>query len=271
MKSIAVGFFDGVHLGHQAILKGAESALTFRNHPLSVLAPANAPVLIMTPDERLDAIRACGVKEPRMLDFTRETAECPPEEFAARHFAGKRVVCGENWRFGRGGRGDANLLRAMGIAVEVVPYAEHKGERVSSSRIRESLARGEIGEANAMLGRRFSVCGTRQAGKGMGAKIGFPTVNLAIGRRLGIPFGAYEVASGDRRGVANYGLAPTMGAEAWREPVLEVHWLCDVESSRKFSPACCSVEFVRFIRPERKFASVEELRQQIVSDCGGVS
>ena len=149
LESVAVGFFDGVHLGHQAILGRASRALTFGNHPLSVLAPERAPRLIMTPEEKVAAIRACGVGEVEVVDFTPELAALSPEEFAARHFVGldgsrRSVVCGENWRFGAGGRGDADFLRRLGFDVEVVPYAVFDGERVSSSRIRRSLADGDI-------------------------------------------------------------------------------------------------------------------------------
>ena len=161
-QSLAVGFFDGVHLGHQAILKGADAALTFRNHPLTVLAPEKAPRLIMSVEERVAAIKACGVGEVTVLDFTPELAEMSADEFVG--FLNKRrgrrfslVRCGENWRFGKGGEGNAEWLRTKGIDVEIAPYVEHKGERISSSRIRRCLENGEIEDANAMMGRRFQV------------------------------------------------------------------------------------------------------------------
>ena len=169
LQSLAVGFFDGVHLGHQAILKGADAALTFRNHPLSVLAPEKAPRLIMSVEERVAAIKACGVERVEVLDFTRELATMSAEEFV--DFLNKRrgrrfslVRCGENWRFGKGGAGDAEFLRRMGFEVEVVPYAEYKDERISSSRIRAALERGAIEDANAMMGRRFKVQGSKARG-----------------------------------------------------------------------------------------------------------
>lgn len=267
MKGIAVGFFDGVHLGHQAILKGADVALTFSNHPLSVLAPENAPVLVMSPSERVEAIRSCGVEEVRMLTFTRGLAEMSPEEFVRLHFTGCSVRCGENWRFGRGGCGDAEFLREHGIPVEVVPYAKYKEGKISSSRIRACLARGEIADANAMLGRRFAVCGMRRSGKGIGTKIGFPTVNIVPERPLDIPLGVYEVDVGGRHGVANFGLAPTMGAGSWQEPVLEVHLLGSGRVDGEDGLQTPRVEFLRFIRPERKFSSVDELTRQIAADC----
>ena len=274
LQSLAVGFFDGVHLGHQAILRGASAALTFRNHPLSVLAPDRAPRLIMTPEERVAAIRACGVADVTVLEFTRELAEMPPEAFAAKYLSSSgsglasSVRCGGNWRFGKGGAGDAAFLRARGIGVEVVPYAEFKGEPISSSRIRAALERGEIADANEMLGRRFQVSGSRFRGKGEGTKLGYPTVNLKLETcSLKLPLGVYAVEVAGARGVANYGLAPTMGDRAWTSPVLEIHFL-DGRAIRTIEQSNnLQVSFVRYVRPERKFGSAADLQRQIAADC----
>ena len=282
MTSLAVGFFDGVHLGHQAILKGADAALTFRNHPLTVLAPEKAPRLIMSCEERVAAIRACGVGEVTVLDFTPELVAMSPDEFVTRHLASSvsrlksSVRCGANWRFGAGGTGVAAFLRSRGIAVEVVPYAEYKNERVSSSRIRAALERGEIEDANAMLGRKFEVQGLKFKGKGLGTKIGYPTVNLRIperescecgeSSRIVLRRGVYEVELEGLKGIANYGTAPTMGDKAWRKNVLEVHLPEDSPDSLD-SRSKLRVSFLRFIRPEKKFDSIDDLRRQIAADC----
>ena len=275
VQSVAVGFFDGVHVGHQAILRRAGRALTFRNHPLSVLAPERAPRLIMSPEDKIAAMRACGVAEVELVDFTPEFATLAPEDFAGRFFVGRdggrcSVVCGENWRFGAGGRGDAEFLRKRGFDVTVVPYAVCNGERVSSSRIRRSLGAGEIGEAAEMLGRRIAASGRRFGGKGMGAALGFPTVNLRLEASPAslLPFGVYEVVACGTKAVANYGLAPTMGAAAWTEPVLELHFVDAVPTC--LSAESMQVEFVRFIRAEAKFASVDDLRRQISADVAAV-
>ncbi len=275
VQSVAVGFFDGVHVGHQSILCRAGRALTFRNHPLSVLAPERAPRLIMSPEEKIAAMRACGVAEVELVDFTPEFAALSPEDFAGRFFVGRdggrcAVVCGENWRFGAGGRGNAEFLRERGFDVTVVPYAVCNGERVSSSRIRRSLGAGEIVEASEMLGRRIAALGRRFEGKGMGAAMGFPTVNLRLEASPAslLPFGVYEVAACGAKAVANYGLAPTMGAAAWTEPVLELHFVNDVPTC--LSEESMQVEFVRFIRGEAKFASVDDLRRQIAADVAAV-
>ena len=279
MSSLAVGFFDGVHLGHQAILKGADAALTFRNHPLTVLAPEKAPRLLMSCEERVAAIKACGVKNVTVLDFTRELAEMPAEEFLARHLMSfvsrlkSSVRCGANWRFGAGGTGDAAFLRAHGIEVEVVPYAEFKGERISSSRIRRCLENGEIEDANAMLGRRYEVRGIREEGKGLGRQIGYPTVNLKLETlSLKLPLGVYEVEVEGLRGIANYGFAPTMGGKAWKTPVMEVHLLGEgAEDVRLETVDGVSVTLARHIRPEKKFDSIDDLKRQIAADCATIA
>ncbi len=238
--TIAVGFFDGVHLGHQAILRGADAALTFVDHPMTVLSPEWTPQLIMTYDERVRTILECGVREVRSLAFTPELAALSPDEFACRYLGrGNRVRCGANWRFGAGGAGDAKWLEANGYEVEVVPYAEFNGMAISSSRIRKALAAGEIEDAEAMLGRPVVIRGEVVQGKGVGRKIGYPTINLRKG--------VYAARVKDEKAIVNYGTAPTMGDLSWSEPVMEVHLL-------------------KFLRDERKFASVEELKNQIAKD-----
>ena len=289
-QGLAVGFFDGVHLGHQAILKGADAALTFRNHPLTVLVPEKAPRLIMSVEERVAAIKACGVGDVTVLDFTPELAEMSAEEFVREHLlaakgrkGAQRIRCGENWRFGKGGAGDAEFLRRMGFVVDVVPYAEFKGELISSSRIRGCLERGEIEDANAMLGRRFQVSGFRFQGKGLGGKIGYPTVNLRIlerescecgeSSRIALRRGVYEVELGGAKAIANYGTAPTMGDKAWGKNVLEVHLLEDSPDSfdSRDSRSEFCVSFLRFIRPEKKFDSIDDLQRQIAADCATIT
>ena len=279
LQGLAVGFFDGVHLGHQAILKGADAALTFRNHPLTVLAPEKAPRLIMSVDERVAAIKACGVGEVTVLDFTPELAEMSADEFVREYLlaakgrkGAQRIRCGENWRFGKGGEGNAEWLRAKGFDVEIAPYVEYKGERISSSRIRRCLENGEIEDANAMMGRKFKVQGSRFKGKGLGKEIGYPTINLELSTlNLELPFGVYEVEVEGRKAIANYGFAPTMGDKAWSSPVLEIHILHSTPTPPTYTSDSTEVEFVRFIRPERKFDSVEDLQRQIAVDCAKIT
>ena len=279
LQSLAVGFFDGVHLGHQAILKGADAALTFRNHPLTVLAPEKAPRLIMSAEERIAVIKACGVKDVTVLEFTPELASMSAEQFAQEWFlaakgrkGAQRIFCGGNWRFGKGGEGNSEWLRTKGIDVKVAPYVEYRGGRISSSRIRECLERGEIEDANAMLGRKFKVQGSRFKGKGLGGGIGYPTINLELSTlNLELPLGVYEVDVEGRKAIANYGLAPTMGDKAWRSPVLEIHILHSIPTPSTYTLNSTEIEFVRFIRPEKKFDSIDDLKRQIAADCAKIT
>ena len=266
---VAAGFFDGVHLGHRSILAGADCALTFRNHPLAILRPELAPPLLMSYEEREEAIRACGVGKVVALDFTAELACTPAEDFAREWLSGADAVrCGANWRFGAGGRGDANLLRGMGLRVEVAPYSMFGGSRISSTRIREAIAEGDMALAAGMLGRPWAVTGEVFSGKGLGRALGFPTLNIRPDASLQRPpRGVYEVEACSRRAVANWGVAPTMGGDAWREDVLELHFDGEPPVEAPAPGGRAKVSILRFIRPERRFDSVDELKAAIAADC----
>ena len=275
---LAIGFFDGVHLGHQRILAEADAALTFREHPLSVLAPDKAPPLLMTPAERLATIAAIlnGPNRVKALPFTRELAAESADAFAARLRRDypdlETILCGPNWRFGAGGAGDADFLRAHGFAVEVVPLEERDGAPVSSTRIRAALQAGDLSAANAMLGRPFAVAGEVVPGKGEGHKLGFPTINVRPANpclACLLPFGVYVADTDWGCAVANWGQAPTMGEQAWPAPVLEVHVIRPLDPLDSLTSL--TVSLVRFLRPERRFASVEELREQIATDVFSAS
>lgn len=273
-RGLAVGFFDGVHLGHQAILRRASAVLTFRNHPLSLLAPERSPRLLMSAESRIAAIRGCGVEKVTALDFTPELAAMSAEDFINRHIAcgeGRETVyCGENWRFGRGGAGDPSLLKSCGFNVEVVPYALHRGGRISSTRIRAAIEAGEIEDANLMLGRAWSVTGTVFKGKGLGSGMGYPTLNLRLdGVALRLMRGVYAVEVCGAVAAANYGVAPTFGDGAWSSPVLEVHFLDGLPEGAA-DASSLEVMLLGYIRPERKFGSKEALALQIASDCAEI-
>ncbi len=275
--NLAVGFFDGVHAGHQRILDGADSVFTFTNHPDTVLDPENVPPLLMDCDERVRCLETAGFHGdvPRKVfavEFTRDLAQCPPERFAEilrnEHPSLTRIHCGANWRFGANGAGTPETLRGMGFDVKVVPYATYKGERISSTRIRETLMKGCVEDANAMLGRRFSAAGRVFRGKGVAHGLGVATVNIAVSAPLRL--GVYAVATSMGHGVANYGVAPTMGSDAWTSPVLEIH-LLDAGRAAEFQvPEVMRTEFYSFIRPEMKFASVCALKSQMAEDVDAV-
>jgi len=281
--NLAVGFFDGVHIGHSKILARADAALTFIEHPLSVLVPERAPALLMTSEERMEAIASAlgtkassGFDKVRALPFTRELAAELPEDFAARLRRDypdlETIFCGPNWNFGAGGNGNAEFLRKCGFAVEEIPFEELGGEPVSSTRIRAALKDGDLPLANAMLGRHFAVCGEVVPGKGEGRRLGFPTLNTkphnpCLAQLL--PFGVYVVDTEWGRAVANWGKAPTMGDQAWAEPLFEVHLIKPAQPVNPLKQFKFSL--VRYLRPERRFASVEELRRQISSDIFSAS
>lgn len=269
--TLAIGFFDGVHLGHRRILAGADAVLTFRNHPLSVIRPSAAPQLLMPADERIELLRTAGAKVPRTVHavrFTGKFAAMRPEEFAAylhREFPDLgKVHCGGNWRFGANGAGTPQTLKDFGFSVKVSRYAKCGDCVISSTRIRAALAEGDVDLANSMLGRRYSITGNVTSGKGVGSAMGTPTLNFEAVSPLRL--GVYAVDTPCGRGVANYGVAPTMGEKAWKAPVLEVH-LTDVPEDRPIpARGPVKVEFLRFLRPERKFESRDSLCRQIAAD-----
>ncbi len=277
-KGIAVGFFDGVHRGHQAILSGAAGALTFREHPLRVVEPDNAPRLIMPLSTRLATLESLGV-EVTAMPFTPLLAKMEAEVFArsvlwplaARYVAPgerARVRCGANWRFGRGAKGSAATLEKLGFAVDVVPFASFGPERISSSRIRAAIEAGDLESASQMLSRPWTIAGLAVPGKKLGAKLGFPTLNIAPqGVELDLPRGVYAVRLEGLKAIANWGIAPTMGDKSWSFNMLEVHVL----DPFPYSPAHAEeklwrVEMLHRIRDERRFDSLDALKKQIARD-----
>lgn len=277
--NLAVGFFDGVHVGHRRILARADAALTFRNHPATVYAPDRAPRLLMTSEARLAtvaaALRPGGPRSVRALDFTVDWASRSPEDFAdwlrTAYSDLTTVVCGSNWTFGAGGAGNADLLRERGFVVEVVPYEVQNGLPVSSTRVRSAVAAGELEAAEEMLGRSWALEGAVESGKGLGRTLGYPTINVRPAKELvRPPCGVYAVQTEWGTGIANFGVAPTMGDRAWPKPMLEVHLLEASAVPSIPEGRFASVAFRRFIRPERVFASVEELKAQIARDIADI-
>lgn len=282
---LAIGMFDGVHLGHQSVIeaavhsarraRGFAGVLTFWPHPSAVLRPEKPTPLILSREIKRELLGRLGldfvVEHPFSLEFSSTTAR----DFVAllkRAFpALEAVYVGENFRFGRGREGDtATLIAAAheaGFAVYSAPRLNRNGAPISSSRIRELIAAGEIEEANALLGYSYFAEGTVERGQRLGHTLGFPTLNLAWQPGLAPRHGVYlvTVSGPDGRmapGVANYGLRPTVetGATA---PRLEVHVLTPTALTYGDQ---VTVRWLRFLRPERKFSGVEELRRQIESD-----
>lgn len=281
---LAVGMFDGVHLGHQAVIEsaihsagrdGVAGVLTFDPHPSRIFRPDHPTRLLLPVSMKVECLRRLGVSLVIIHPFDREFASVEAEDFPKylkQHLPTlKALYVGENFRFGKGRRGNVDLLVQESLKYQVSVFSaeriQYNGKPISSTRIREHLAIGDMGEVNAMLGYVYRSEGVVESGKKLGRTIGFPTLNLRWNPELRPRFGVYRVKI--RRegseiwqpGIANYGLRPTVETE--NEPRLEVHVLEDTDLDVSHS---VNVEWYRFIREEKKFASLEALREQIARD-----
>jgi riboflavin kinase/FMN adenylyltransferase len=277
--------FDGVHLGHRVVVEsavqsarhsgGVSVVLTFSPHPSVLFRPENPTRMILDLPGKISRLGALGVDAVVVQPFTRDFAAVSAEEFVPlikRHLprlAG--IYVGENFRFGQGRKGDVAMLisegRRHGISVFSAPRVSLDGEPISSTRIRERIQKGDMKGAAALLGYVYLAEGTVVHGKHLGRTIGFPTLNLGWSPDLRPLYGVYAVrVSGAKSygwlpGVANYGLRPTV--EQSVEPRLEIHLLVACPYGAGDPVA---VEWVRFLRPERKFAGIDALRTQIALD-----
>lgn len=281
---LAIGIFDGLHLGHQSVIEaaihsakrsgGLAGVLTFTPHPSVLLRPESPTRLLMPPGMKRTVLARLGadvlIEQPFTPDYAAIAAEgfVPHLRHHLPHLAA--IYVGENWRFGRGRVGDVPFLVAeaqkAGLSVYSAPRLNHNGAPISSSRIRELLAVGEIVAVNAMLGYTYFATGVVEHGRELGRTLGFPTLNLAWSPELKPRYGVYAVevvSSGQRalRGVANYGLRPTVAQAS--QPLLEVHLL---EPSVLTYGDEITVNWLHFLRPESKFGSIEALRVQIEKD-----
>lgn len=282
---LAIGMFDGVHLGHRAVIEtaveaarrsgGVAAVLTFWPHPSVLFRPEQPTRLIQDGPTKARALGRLGVDAVVTQPFTREFAQLAAADFlpalkqSLPTLAG--IYVGENFRFGRGRSGDVTMLaaaaEALGLAIFCASRVTVGGLPVSSTRIRELLEAGEVDAANTLLGQPYATHGVVTPGKRLGRSLGFPTLNLAwsppLRPRLGVYVarvcGVASVAA--RPAVANYGLRPTV--EQVTAPRLEVHVLgeCPFGEGEEIS-----VEWLRFLRAEMKFGGVDELRAQIARD-----
>ena len=281
---LAMGVFDGVHLGHQAVIGtavegargsgGVAGVLTLEPHPIQILAPGQAPRRILVSLEHKERLLASlGVTVLLVLRFDETMARQSAEEFGEHLFsvaALRQMVAGEDWKFGRERRGTIDLLRRLGephgVEVTAVPAVMLKGERVSSTRLRRALRDGNLQAASEMLGRSYTVMGTVVRGEQLGRKLGAPTANIMLDDEQLPPDGVYVVTAtiGEgketHRGVANLGVRPTVNGE---RRLLEVH-LLDFEGD--LYEAGVEVCFGLRLRSEKKFKDREELREQIRRD-----
>lgn len=283
---LALGMFDGVHLGHQAVIEsavhsaqrtgGQAGVLTFDPHPSTLFRPQD-PTRLLQPREVKERLLAeWGVELIIFQRFTKEFASVAAADFPKMlraHLPTLRSLhIGENFRFGKGRLGDVKVLieacQPLGIGVFSVERIKHNGEPISSTRIRASLTEGRIDDVNELLGYNYFSLGKVIPGRQLGRTLGFPTLNLRWSPDLRPALGVYAVRVRRDNGgvwqnaVANYGLRPTV-EDAAVEPLLEVHVIGETDLTANEQ---VKVEWLRYLRPEQKFASVDALRVQIERD-----
>ena len=282
--SLAIGMFDGVHLGHQQVIRqavadaaqheGLSVAVTFDRHPGSIVAPDRVPPLLYAPSQKIRALAALGVDALLVIPFTKEFAAQPGDVFI-RTLAEKlrplhSISVGSSFVFGHKRSGNVALLQQLGrelaFTVHGLAAVALDGQKVSSTRLRETIRAGDFGAAAQMLGREYALCGTVVTGDRLGRQIGFPTANLDPDGRLVPPHGVYAahacIAGRRHRAAVNIGVRPTLGNPTPQLRV-EAH-LLDFDGDLYGQEM--ELSFVKKLRDEIKFASVEELRQQIARD-----
>jgi riboflavin kinase/FMN adenylyltransferase len=288
-STLAIGNFDGIHLGHQAILGASATraraigavatVLTFDPTPQRVLRPESAPLRISTTEQRLECFAAIGMGAAVVLPFTHDLARLSPQEFVdqilIQDLRVRTVFIGENFRFGHKQTGDAQVLAELGAQrgfdVVVIPPVIYKSEVVSSTIIRREIAAGDVTHAAQLLGRPFVLSGKVVPGTGTGRRFTFPTLNLAPEQELLPARGVYvtstriEGESRTRRSVTNIGVRPTFNGSALS---VETHV---IEPLGETSPARIEVHFCKRLREEKKFRSPEELRAQIARDIASAN
>lgn len=281
---LAIGVFDGVHRGHQAVIStsadharaagGTPVVVTFDPHPEKLLRPESAPRLLSATQHKIALIQALGVEHLLIIKFDKEFAATEPEDFVEQLVTNSkplREICvGHEWSFGKKRRGNLELLKTLGgkfnFGVIGVPPIKANDEVVSSTAIRQSIERGDFARAAAMLGREYTILGTVTHGDSLGKKIGFPTANLSAHNEQFPPNGVYaataRMTDGVYRGVVNLGVRPTV-TKGTAGRVLEIHLL---DFDRDIYGRDVEVRFVKFLRPESKFENVDALVAQIRRD-----
>jgi riboflavin kinase/FMN adenylyltransferase len=280
---LAIGVFDGVHRGHQAVIStsakhaqvaaGTPVVVTFDPHPEKILRPEAAPHLLTATRHKIGLIREVGVDHLLIITFDKQFAATEPEEFVqqlAKHSKPLREICvGHEWSFGKNRRGNLELLKKLGAEFDFevvgIPPVSVNGQPVSSTTIRKAIEEGDLPKAAAMLGREYTILGTVVRGDNLGKKIGFPTANLSAHNEQFPPNGVYLArATLDGMvypGVVNLGYRPTVSSEKQR--VLEIHLF---DFARDIYGNDLEVRFIRYLRPEKKFETVEALARQIEAD-----
>ena len=284
-SSVALGFFDGVHPGHRAVIDAClcdhddikSVVLTFSRPPAAVLGYP-APPLLTDNRQKARLMEKAGVDAVIFADFGEMKDDTPARfvsEVLCDALRAKKVCCGYNYRFGKGGSGDTQLLKQLcaekGIAVDVCDPVYIDGVAVSSSEIRRLIADGEIAAANRMLGYPYAIRGAIDSGNHIGTAMGFPTLNLMPDGEVVLPrYGVYAsrvtIGTATYLGATNIGVHPTVSESA--DPVCET-FLLDYHGGDLYG-AAATCELIDFIRPEQRFSSLEELTAQIQADCARI-
>ncbi|HQR37670.1 MAG TPA: bifunctional riboflavin kinase/FAD synthetase [Blastocatellia bacterium] len=282
--TVTLGVFDGLHLGHQAIMRTVvaraaatgtvPTVVTFDPHPRSILHPESAPPLLQTFEQRLEGMRFLGIEQVVALEFTRELASIPAEEFVTTHLVerldARSILLGKGFAFGRGRGGNIELLRSLsdshGFVADEVAEVELRGQRISSTAARRALSVGRVNLARRMLGRPYGLEGRVIEGRKLGREVlGFPTANIQPHNRVLPGPGVYVTATLTggvwHRSVTNVGFRPTVGADDL--VTVEAHIL---DFDRSLYGETIRVRFLHRVRSERQFPSLDVLRQQIGLD-----
>ena len=266
-RRLAMGFFDGVHVGHRQVIKDADTVLTFEPHPLRVIHPEAAPKLLMPFDIKRDVIAGLGVDELVVIPFDREFSTIPPDDFISRilleQLGAESVSVGENFRFGAKAKGTPELLAAHGeFETRVVPLVEVDGETVSSTRIRALVAAGDVDGAMRALGAPFLLEGEVVTGDERGRELGFPTANVVPSDEYAYPgHGVYAAFANGHPAAVNVGVRPTF--ETGRGVLVESH-LIDFDAD--LYGQTLRIAFIARLRGEKRFAGAEELIAQMHRD-----
>jgi riboflavin kinase/FMN adenylyltransferase len=266
-RQVAIGVFDGVHVGHRKVIDGADTVLTFEPHPLRVLHPDAAPKLIMPFAIKRDVIEGLEVEELIVIPFDDEFSSIAAEDFCSgilvERLGAESVSVGENFRFGAKARGDAQMLASRDeFETRVVPLVEVDGEIVSSTRVRSLVAAGEVEAATWCLGAPFLLEGTVVEGDERGRKLGFPTANIVPADDLVCPgHGVYAAFADGRPAAVNVGVRPTF--ETGRGLLVEAYL---IDFNGDLYGRTLRIAFISRLRGERRFAGVEELIAQMHRD-----
>src|SRR5256885_6093734 len=270
-RRVAVGVFDGVHLGHREVIAGSDTVLTFDPHPLAVIRPDVLPKLLMPFNIKRDVIAGLGVEDLVVIHFDREFQERSAESFVEDVLIGTlgaaRVSVGENFRFGKGARGDAEFLRSRSeFETRVVPMVDVDGETVSSTQIRALVAAGDVARAARFLGAPFMLEGEVVQGDGRGRELGMPTANIVPDPRYAVPgHGVYAAWAHGHPAAVNVGVRPTF--ETGRGLLIEAYLL---DFSDDLYGETLRIAFQERLRGEKRFESVDALVDQMHRDVAQV-